>query len=77
MALYRDGQQVLTQLISGWTTRWELPAPVPDEGKRLACWVQAITGMALEGDAVHALDAATWNQRRRRLEELDGPPEGR
>jgi WD40 repeat protein len=73
----RDGQRVLTQLPSLWTARWELPAPVPDDVERLTYWVQVITGMALEGDAVHALDAATWNQRCQRLEELGGPPEKR
>ena len=64
-------------LLSGWTARWELPPPVPDEVEQVACWVQVLTGMALDGDAVHALDAATWQQRRRRLEELGGPPESR
>jgi WD40 repeat protein len=74
-AFSRDSQRVLTVLPGGWTARWELPAPVPNEVERVACWVQVITGMALEGDAVHALDAATWSQRRRRLEELGGPPD--
>jgi WD40 repeat protein len=77
VAFSPDGQRVLTQLSSLWTARWDLLPPVPDEGKRLACWVQVITGMVLEGDAVHVLDAATWNEQRHRLEELGGPPEGR
>jgi WD40 repeat protein len=75
VAFSRDGQRVLTSLLSGWTARWELPPPVPDEVKRVACWVQVLTGMALDGDGVHALDAATRNQRRRQLEELGGPPD--
>jgi hypothetical protein len=37
---------------------------------------QVITGLEVdELTAVHFLDAATWQQRRQRLQELGGPPE--
>jgi hypothetical protein len=45
--------------------------------ERLRLWVQAITGSELEPeqDAIRVLDTPTWHERRRRLEELGGPPE--
>ena len=38
-------------------------------------WPQVITGLEVDDlTAVHVLDAAAWQQRRRRLQELGGPP---
>lgn len=40
-------------------------------------WTQVITGFEVdELTAVRVLDAATWKQRRQRLQELGGPPDG-
>jgi hypothetical protein len=37
--------------------------------------VQVVTGMELDPTGgMNVLDAPTWQQRRRRLEELGGPP---
>ena len=39
-------------------------------------WTQVITGLEVdELTAAHVLDAATWQQRRQRLQELGGPPD--
>jgi hypothetical protein len=38
-------------------------------------WAQVITGFEVdELTVVHVLDAATWQKRRQRLQELGGPP---
>ena len=53
----------------------EVPAPLPGRAEQVRRWAEVVTGMELDGDgAVHVLDAATWGQRRLRLEELGGPP---
>ena len=39
-------------------------------------WAQVITGLEVdELTAVRVLDAAAWQQRRQRLQELGGPPD--
>jgi hypothetical protein len=43
--------------------------------QRIMLWTQVITGLEVdELTVVHFLDAATWQQRRQRLQELGGPP---
>jgi WD40 repeat protein len=55
--------------------RWRIPEPVPGEVRRLALWVQVLTCSEMgDDDVVHELDVDTWNQRRRLLDELGGPP---
>jgi WD40 repeat protein len=45
------------------------------EPERIELWAQVLTGMELdEGGFARALDADTWQQRRKRLAELGGPP---
>jgi WD40 repeat protein/tetratricopeptide (TPR) repeat protein len=58
------------------TTRlWETPAPLPEDLPRLAAWVEAATGLKLdERGTVRVLDRDAWLERRRRLEQLGGPP---
>jgi hypothetical protein len=54
---------------------WELPTPVQGDVDRIVLWVQVLTGMELdENDVFHVLDAADWQQRRQRLDELGGAP---
>ena len=59
-------------MVSG---EWDAPAPVPDDFPRLAAWVEAVTGLELDKrGSVRVLDRAAWRERRRRLEQLGGPP---
>jgi WD40 repeat protein len=54
---------------------WTVPVPVPGTAERITLWTQVITGLELDQDGVvHTLDAAAWQKRRQRLEELGGPP---
>jgi Flp pilus assembly protein TadD len=48
---------------------------LPDDVSRLVAWVAATTGLELdEQGSILVLDHTVWRERRRRLEELGGPP---
>jgi WD40 repeat protein len=70
----KDNQTVLTG-DSKKALLWKPPAPVAGAVERIVLWTQVITGMELDADrGTRVLDAPTWEQRRRRLDELGGPP---
>jgi tetratricopeptide (TPR) repeat protein len=74
VAFSPDGRFLLTSG-SDAARLWDSPAPLPDDLPRLAAWVQAATGLELdERSAIRVLDRAAWLERRRRLEQLGGPP---
>jgi WD40 repeat protein/serine/threonine protein kinase len=59
---------------------WSLPKEIAIPREHAVLWSQVVTGLetGLEVDdltAVRVLDAATWQQRRQRLQELGGPPQ--
>jgi tetratricopeptide (TPR) repeat protein len=55
--------------------RWDTPVPLPDDLPRLAAWVAAATGLELDDrGSIRVLDQAARLERRRRLEQLGGPP---
>jgi WD40 repeat protein len=70
-----DGKTVLTEY-EDKTVRFQAgPAPVEADLERLVLWVQIATGMELAPNGTRRwLDAATWRERRQRLDELGGPP---
>jgi len=54
---------------------WEVPAPVSGEPEKVARWAEVITGLEMDDrGTAHLLDAQTWHQRRRALQERGGPP---
>jgi hypothetical protein len=54
---------------------WQPPAPVEGDVAQVALWTQVLTGLELDADgAARVLDADTWHERRRHLDELGGPP---
>ncbi len=69
-----DGRSLLTSDYS--TARlWDAAAPLPNDVPRLAAWVEAATGLELdERGSIRVLDRAAWLERRRRLDQLGGPP---
>jgi WD40 repeat protein len=71
-----DGQIVLTGGEDNTARLWaRLPPPPGGPTERLVTWVQVTTGAELDADGnVRMLDSPTWQDRRRRLEELGGPP---
>jgi len=72
-----DGSEILLADHLGTAAVWQAP-PNPLEGayERIVCWVQVVTGMELDPTGgINVLDASAWQQRRRHLQELGGPPE--
>jgi WD40 repeat protein len=56
---------------------WRVPVPVGGDGERLRLWIETAAGT--EPDATGALQPLgrqTWDERRRRLEQLGGAPPG-
>ena len=54
---------------------WDAPASLPADLPRLAAWVETATGLALgEQGSIRVLDSDAWWERRRRLDQLGGPP---
>jgi WD40 repeat protein len=69
-----DGQTVLTGS-SKMAHLWKLPVTLSGDVERLVLWAQVLTGQELDANEMaQVLDATTWQERRRRLEELGGPP---
>ena len=65
-----DQQWVLTTSWDGTIRLWQAPAPVEAAVPQVVLWAQALTGMELDpGGGVQVLDAASWHQRRLRLQE--------
>jgi WD40 repeat protein len=74
VAFSADGRFVLTSDLRT-ARRWDAPAPLPEDPPRLAAWIEAAAGMELdERGAIRVLDRDAWLERRRRLEQLGGPP---
>jgi hypothetical protein len=74
VAFSPDGK---TFLVRGKSTSWIWPLPTPVSGdvERLVLWTQVITGLELDDNGlVRVLDAASWAERRERLQKLGGPP---
>jgi len=50
-------------------------APLQGDIEQIRVWLEVCTGFELTDDgALHALDAATWSERRGLLKSLGGPP---
>ena len=74
-AFSRDGNRLITGSSDGTARLWQVPPPVPDEPRRIALWVQVITGMELDANgAIRVLDGAAWHRTRANLDNLGGRP---
>jgi WD40 repeat protein len=74
LAFSPDGEKFA--IASDKTVRiMNLPTALGGEPARLGLWTQVATGLEIdEHRAVRVLDAQTWQERRKRLETLGGPP---
>jgi WD40 repeat protein len=70
-----DGKAIVSAGYDKTVRRRRVPVPVGGEVERLRLWVEVATSQELTpaGD-VRVLDAVQWEERRRRLEKLGGPP---
>jgi Flp pilus assembly protein TadD len=74
-AAFGSAGRVLLMNDSRTVWRWGAPAPLPDDVPRLTAWIEATTGLELDEDgSIRVLDREAWLERRRRLEQLGGPP---
>jgi WD40 repeat protein/serine/threonine protein kinase/tetratricopeptide (TPR) repeat protein len=70
-----------TRLVTGGNDRtarvWEVPAPLTEDTNRLMRWVEVSSGFEVQKDgSMHLLDPRTWQQRRKDLDAMGGPPAG-
>jgi WD40 repeat protein len=72
-----DGSEILVADRYPTAAIWQAPPdPLGGDYERTVCWVQVVTGLELDPTGgINVLDAPTWQQRCRRLQELGGPPE--
>lgn len=77
VAFTADGTRMLSCNIKGEFRSLEVPHPLPGDVQRIRCWVEILTGMELDADGtIHDLNAEALQERRERLRELGGPPDG-
>ena len=75
VALSADGKTALTGCDDKTARLWKVPQPMRGDPERIMLWTQVITGFEVDDlTAVHVLNAAAWQQRRQRMQELGGPP---
>jgi WD40 repeat protein len=76
VAFSPDGRFMVTGGCDKCVRFWEAPNGADVASDRLILWTQIRTGMELsrEGE-IHRLDPRTWQERRRLLDKLGGPPE--
>jgi WD40 repeat protein len=73
-----DGRTTVTCSMDQQFRRLQVPQPLPGEVEQVRCWVEVLTGMELDASGVaRNLDPTRLMQRRRRLQELGGPPDGK
>jgi WD40 repeat protein len=74
VAFSSDGKTMLTGSADKTARLWRVPQPIAGDPERIILWAQVITGLELdEYGGTRGLDAATWEKRRQRLQELGGP----
>jgi WD40 repeat protein len=71
-----DGRTVFSGDNDGTARLWAVPSALPDEPERIRVWLEATTGLELDrsSGAIRAPDVRSWQNRRRRITELGGPP---
>jgi WD40 repeat protein len=72
-----DGKRMMSLSVNGEFRSQDVPSLLPGDVECIRCWVELLTGMELDNEGtLHDLDADALQQRRQRLSELGGPPDG-
>ena len=75
LAFSPDARRLATAGSDGMARSWRVPAPIPGDGERVACWVRILTELDFdEGDAIRPIDQLALWELRRRLQDLGGAP---
>jgi hypothetical protein len=71
-----DGRSILTGRFDRTERPWKVPGAIAGEPRCLTLWIEVITGIELDNETnvTRVLDAKTWEDRRRQLTEMGGPP---
>jgi WD40 repeat protein len=76
VAFSPDGRTLLTGSDDHNARLWGVPSPVRGDVDRIQLWAQVLTGVELDAQGDYrVLDAAIWQERRRRLSQIGGPPD--
>jgi WD40 repeat protein/serine/threonine protein kinase/tetratricopeptide (TPR) repeat protein len=74
VAFSPDARFLLTS-VSSTARLWDVPVPLPADLPRLVAWVETASGMEMNRQgSIRVLGGEDWRERRRRLEQLGGPP---
>jgi WD40 repeat protein len=72
VAFRSDSRIVTTNILDG-ILAWDMPSPLQGEVDRIVLWTQVLTSLELDAaGSIRQLDSSTWQDRRRRLEQLGG-----
>ena len=75
VAFSPNGKTIVTASDGNSARLWQIPTPVDDDFPRIEAWVETITGLVVNGQGdIHSMDSVAWQDRRRRLRLLGGPP---
>ena len=70
-----DGRSFVTGSFDETARIWKTPSSIEGSVERIALWIQTSTGLELgANDSLTVLDGPTWQERRQRLEKMDGTP---
>lgn len=78
LAFSADGRSLITVQDDATVSRWDVSAPIDGDVRRIALWVQTLTGMELtDQDVVRELGVTAWHERGRQLREAGPLPQPR
>ncbi len=77
VAFTPDGRRMISLSVNGEFRSQDVPLSLSGDAERIRCWVELLTGMELDPQGtLHDLSTDDLQQRRERLRELGGPPDG-
>jgi len=77
VAFTADGKRMMSMSVNAEFRSQDVPSSLTGDAQRIRCWVELLTGMELDAEgAIHDLGPDALQERRQRLRQLGGPPDG-